>query len=340
MLTLSEIANELNGVWHGNANHAIFNLSSLHRATSNDLACFDNPILKPLLSRTNAGAVLLKSEFLDCCPVNAIVVEQPGMAIRQLAKVFHQATNHLSGIHPTAQIHPSAKIGIGVSIGSNVLIGENVQLGNEVQIGANSVVESMVSIANHVSIGCHVIVHSGTQIGEDVVIDSGCVLGAYPFNYEKEHGVWKTGLVVGGLIISESVSIGSNTVIDRGSINDTYIGKGVCIDNMVLIAQDVFIGENCIIAGCAAIAARAQIGSDCIIGGACSIAANTQLTNDVVISGMSTVTKSIKKPGIYSSGTIVHDHESWRKNAARFKRLDDYIVKLKTLEREMSEKQT
>ncbi|KTD75597.1 UDP-3-O-(3-hydroxymyristoyl)glucosamine N-acyltransferase [Legionella waltersii] len=338
MLTLAELANKLNGVWHGNANYAIFNLSSLQCATNKDLACFDNPRLKELLTTTKAGAVLLKSEHLEWCPVNAIVVEHPERAINQAGKILFQSHCHTASIHPTAQIHTTAKLGNGVHIGANVFIGQNVNLGAGVRVGVNSIIEEGVAIANGTEIGCSVVIHTGSRIEEQVFIGSGCVIGAHPFNYEKAHGSWVVGLVVGGVVISKRTRIGSNSVIDRGSFSDTYIGEGVCIDNLVLIAHDVYIGNNTIIAGCAVVGARTQIGNDCIIGGASCIAANTQLGNDVVISGMSTVTKSITKPGVYSSGTIVHEHESWRRNAARFKRLDDYILLLKAIEKEMNDR--
>jgi UDP-3-O-[3-hydroxymyristoyl] glucosamine N-acyltransferase len=335
LLTIAQLADYLGGVWHGNANHAIFSLSSLSRSTSKDVAYFDNLLLHESLTATMAGVVLLKSEHLPLCPVNSIVVPNPLAAMSVAAKHLLPIRKNTLEIHPTAQIHQSAQLGNGVSIGANTIIGEQVQLDEGVCVGANSIIESCVKIGSSSQIGSGVIIHSGCVLGQNVLLNSGCIIGASPFNYMKHHGSWKQGPVVGGVIIANGVHIGANTVIDRGTLGDTYIAQGVCIDNLVQIAHDVIIGSNTAIAGCAAIGAYSQIGSDCIIGGASCIAANVQLANDVVITGMSTVSKSIIKSGIYSSGTLVHEHDRWRRNAARFRRLDEYIAKLGVLERKI-----
>ena len=335
MLTLAQLADYLDGVWHGNANHAIFSLSSLSRATSTDVAYFDNLLLQEALESTVAGVVLLKLEHQSLCPVNSIAVSNPLLAMNEAAKYLAVAKKNSSEIHPTAQIHSTAQLGQGVSIGANTVIDEQVQLEDGVCIGANTVVESYVRIGRDSQIGHGVMIYSGSRIGQKVVLNNGCIIGASPFNYLKHHGAWQQGPAVGGVIISQGVHIGANTVIDRGSFGDTYLAEGVCIDNLVQIAHDVIIGSNTAIAGCAAIGAHAQIGSDCIIGGASCIAANVRLSDDVVITGMSTVSKSIARAGIYSSGTLVHEHQRWRRNAARFRRLDDYITKLGALERKM-----
>ncbi|KTC82464.1 UDP-3-O-(3-hydroxymyristoyl)glucosamine N-acyltransferase [Legionella cherrii] len=336
MLTLAELANHLGGVWHGNANHAIFCYASLARATSQDVAYYDNSALLPILGTTLAGAVLLKSEHRHLCPGNCIVVAHPSQAMMHAAQLLSAPVPAVSGIDPTAMVHESAQLGHGVSIGAYSVIGANAQLADGVTIGANSVIESSVRIGKNSQIGHEVVIHSGCQLGAQIIINSGCVIGASPFNYLKQQGHWQQGFNAGAVVIENQVHIGSNTVIDRGSLSDTYLGEGVCIDNLVQVAHDVLVGKNTIIAGCAAIGAYAQIGADCIIGGASCIAAHVHLADDVVITGMSTVSKSLAKPGIYSSGTLVHEHHRWRRNAARFKRLDDYMVKLGALEKKLS----
>ncbi|MBL7479661.1 UDP-3-O-(3-hydroxymyristoyl)glucosamine N-acyltransferase [Legionella bononiensis] len=335
MLTLAQLADFLDGVWHGNANHAIFGLSSLVRATSKDVAYFDNPLLHNTLTQTAAGAVILKSEHVHLCPVNSIVVSNPLASMNEAVKLFSPGESPNLGIHETARIHHSAQLGNQVSIGAYSVIGEHVQIADGVILGANTVIESAVSIGKDSRIGCGVMIHSGCRLGNNVRVNSGCIIGSSPFNYMKQHGVWQQGPDVGAVILSDEVQLGANTVIDRGSLSDTYLGEGVCVDNLVQIAHDVFIGSNTAIAGCAAIGAYAHIGSDCIIGGASCIAAYVRLTDDTVITGMSTVSKSIAKSGIYSSGTLVHEHDRWRRNAARFKRLDDYMIKLGLLEKQL-----
>lgn len=337
MLTLAQLADSLGGVWHGNAKHAISGFSSLVRATPNDLTYFDNPIMIHSLTETSAGAVLIKPEHKELCPVNCIVVSHPLNAMQKALTLLSLPDCAHSGIDETAQIHPTAQLGTDVSIGAFSVIGPNVCLADGVRIGSNTTIESSVRIGTETRVGSGVMLHSGCQLGAQVLINSGCVIGASPFNYLKQQGAWLPGASVGGVVLEHGVHIGANTVIDRGALNDTYLAAGVCVDNLVQIAHDVVIGAHTVVAGCSAIGAYVQIGADCIIGGASSIAAYVQLADDVVISGMSSVSKSITKSGIYTSGTMVHEHDRWRKNAARFKRLDEYIVRLSTLEKRVNE---
>jgi len=282
--------------------------------------------------------VLLTEANVKHCPVNHIVVANPLDSMTVAAELFLQVNHHEEGIHPTASISPSAQIGSQVAIGANTIIAEGVVLGDAVQIAANCVIEAGVSIGQGTLIHSGVYIHSGSKLGEHVVVETGTVLGASPFNSVKKQGRWHVGPAVGGLIISDAVHLGANTVISRGALGDTYLGKGVHIDNLVQIAHDVTIGANTAIAGCAAIGAYARIGSHCIIGGASCVAAEVYLADDVVITGMSTVSKSLAKSGVYSSGTMVSEHQRWRRNVARFRRLDDYMARLTRLEKECSKR--
>lgn len=336
MLTLAQLAERLGGVWHGDANHAIFSLASLTQAGAQDLAYYDNPIFAQALSNTAAGAVLLKAEHHHAYSGNTIIVTNPLQAMIKATQYLSPQKQRIVEIAASAQIHPTAQLGPNVVVGAYSVIGAGAQLAEGVVIGAHSVIEAGVRIGKNSHIANNTVVHAGTQIGAQVVINSGTVVGASPFNYAKQHGFWEQDPVVGGVILEDKVHLGANTVIDRGTLGDTYLAEGVCVDNLVQIAHDVLIGKNTVIAGCAAIGAYTQIDADCVIGGASSVAAYVHLVADVVITGMSTVSKSIAKPGIYSSGTLVHEHKRWRRNAARFRRLDDYINRLSAIEKKLS----
>lgn len=332
--TLAELAARLDGVFHGQAEYPIQGLASLSRATQTDLAYFDNPALLASLSQTRAGAVLLTAAYLQYCPTSSIVVANPLEKMSVAAGLFQQTPKSLEGIHPTAVVSASATIGQGVRVGENSVIGDGVVLGNGVQVAANCVIESGVRVGNQTTIHHGVVVLQGSEIGQHVAIESGAVIGALPFNSVKMQGHWLHGPAAGGVIIADYVQLGANTVIARGALGDTCIGEGVHIDNLVQIAHDVIIGANSAIAGCAAIGAYTRIGADCIIGGASCVAAHVHLVDDIVITGMSTVNKSLSKPGIYSSGIMVSEHGQWRRNAARFRRLDNYVTRLTKLEKE------
>lgn len=331
--TLAQLAEHLNGVLYGEGMHSVHGLASLTQANNLQLAYYDgNPVLLEFLQTTQAAAVLLKSPFVSYCPVSSIVVADPFQSMSELLNLFDLAIKQPEGIHPKAQIAETVHLGANVSIAANSQLGNQVRLAEGVSIAENCQVADGVYIGSNTRVEAGVVLQEGTKIGADCIIGCGTVIGATPFNAIKMKGRWERGHSIGGVVVADSVSIGANSVITRGSISDTIIAEGVCIDNLVHIAHDVIIGANTAIAGCAAVGAFAKIGMDCIIGGASCIAAYVTLANDIVITGMSTVSKSLNKSGLYSSGTMVSEHNRWRRNVARFRRLDDYIQRLMRLE--------
>lgn len=336
MLTLAQLANHLGGDCHGNPDSHLYSVASLTQAAKHQLSYIDNPSRLVQLKQTKAEAVLCSAAYLAYCPVNAIVVKDPKNAFIQAIQYFKQQSSApcpKGEIHKTACIHPEARLGLEVSIGPNTYIGKNVSIGDGVSIAANVVLGEGVEIGDASDISHAVCIYQSCQLGREVRLEPGVVLGASPFNYAKQQGRWIRGFDLGTVVIEDQVTIGSNTVICRGTLEDTLIRKGVCIDNLVHIAHDVVIGEHSALAAAAIIGACAEIGSHCIIGGGSCLAPNIRLCDDVVVTGMSTVSKSINKAGLYSSGTTVSDHKRWRKNASRFRHLDEYIRRLNSLEK-------
>jgi UDP-3-O-[3-hydroxymyristoyl] glucosamine N-acyltransferase len=121
--------------------------------------------------------------------------------------------------------------------------------------------------------------------------------------------------------------------VDRGALEDTRIGNGAKLDNLIQIAHNVVIGEHTAIAACVGIAGSARIGRCCAIGGGVGILGHLEVADHVQITAMSLVTKSIRQPGVYSSGTPLQDNKHWHRNFVRFKQLDDMAQRIAQLER-------
>jgi UDP-3-O-[3-hydroxymyristoyl] glucosamine N-acyltransferase len=111
------------------------------------------------------------------------------------------------------------------------------------------------------------------------------------------------------------------------------IGKGVKLDNLIQVGHNVRIGDHTAIAGCTGIAGSAIIGKHCLIGGGAGVGGHTIIADNVAVTGMTAVTKSIREPGIYSSGVggLVTNQE-WRKHSARVHQLSRLVERVKTLE--------
>ena len=184
----------------------------------------------------------------------------------------------------------------------------------------------------------NVTIYGNVQIGNNVIIHSGAVIGADGFGLVlNEKNSWEKIPQVGGVSIGNSAEIGANTTIDRGSLDMTKVGDNVKIDNLVHVAHNVQIGTNTAIAACVGIAGSTIIGKNCTIGGGSGVNGHISIADDVHIHGMTMVTKSLLKPGAYASGTTVEPVDSWRRNQARFKSLDDTLKKVNKSKGEKNE---
>jgi UDP-3-O-[3-hydroxymyristoyl] glucosamine N-acyltransferase len=330
--SVAKIADFISGEVVGNADHVVNSVATLENAASHQLSFLSNTKYKKFLSMTQAGVVLVDKKPEEKVATNLIVVSDAYVAYAKVATLLNPPRKQQSGIHPTAWIEPSAKLADDVSVGPHAFIGANVKLASGVEIGAGCVVEENVSIAAHSCLRANVTLCYDVVIGERVLIHSGVVIGADGFGIANDKGRWIKVPQLGSVEIGNDVEIGANTTIDRGAIDSTIISDGVKLDNQIQIAHNVFIDEHTVIAGCVGIAGSTQIGKHCAIGGGTGIAGHITICDAVQFTGMSMVTKSIKEPGVYSSGIPVEPSREWHKNVIRYRNLDKFNERLITLE--------
>ncbi|TBR43576.1 UDP-3-O-(3-hydroxymyristoyl)glucosamine N-acyltransferase [Marinomonas agarivorans] len=330
--TLSELAQFVDGSVVGNPDHLIEKLGTLDDADGSALSFLANPKYRNKLDSTQAGAVLLRQAEHAPLVNNAIIVANPYLAFAQLTHKFVKRAHTWTGIHDSAVIADDVVLGENVRIGPNVVIEKGVVLGDEVEIGASSVVGANVRIGNNSRLAANVTIYYDVIIGDNCLLHSGAVIGADGFGFAPSAQGWTKIMQLGAVIVGNKVEIGANTTIDRGAIEDTRIGNGVIIDNQVQIAHNVIIGDNSAIAGCSAIAGSTQIGAGCTIAGGVGIIGHLTITDNVHITAMSLVSKSIDKPGSYSSGTGLEPTEKWRRSAARLRRIDEMAKQITTIE--------
>lgn len=228
-------------------------------------------------------------------------------------------------IHPTAiigkhtiiedevQIGPYCIIEDGVKIGAKSRLISQVHIAEGTQIGQNCLLYPQVVIGHDCQLGNHVRVYAQASIGSDG-------FGFAPTSDPAVTG-WERIAQLGRVIIGNHVRIGSQTCIDRGAVEDTRIGDYVIIDNLVQIAHNVTIGDGTAIAANTGIAGSVNIGKRCIIAGAVGITGHLDITDDVTLTAMTMVTKSLTKPGSYSSGTVAMPSAQWRRAVVRFRQV-------------------
>jgi UDP-3-O-[3-hydroxymyristoyl] glucosamine N-acyltransferase len=171
------------------------------------------------------------------------------------------------------------------------------------------------------------------RIGERCLFHPGAVIGADGFGHAPDRDGYVKIPQLGSVTIGDDVEVGASSTIDRGAIGDTVIERGVKIDNQVQIGHNCRVGEHTVIAGCAGISGSVTIGRRCMIGGMVGVAGHLEICDDVYVTGKTLITSSITRPGLYS-GQLPHDEaRRFRRNSARFQKLDELAQRVARLER-------
>ena len=320
--SIADLAERFGLQVRGDGGVRIDGVATLAGGGAGKLAFLANPRYRPMLAATPAAAVVLRESDAAASPVPALVADDPYAAFVKIASLFENRRVHSPGIHPSASIDPSADIDPTASIGAFVAIGARSSVAAGAAIGPGCVIGEDCHVGADTELVARVTLVVRVKLGKRVLVHPGAVLGADGFGLAMENGRWMKVPQLGGVSVGDDCEIGANTTIDRGAIDDTVLEEDVRLDNQIQIAHNVKIGAHTAIAGCAAVAGSATIGRYCLIGGAAGVLGHLEICDRVMVTAMSLVTHSIREPGEYSSGTPLMDNRSWRKNAARFKQLD------------------
>ena len=239
-----------------------------------------------------------------------IVVKRPRLALAQLLELFDRPPTAAPGVHPSAVVDPTAVVGAGASVGPLCHVGPHAR------IGARTRLLAQVSVAAGASIGEGCLIHSGVRVGERcvlgnrVIVQPNAVIGADGFSFvtpekgsiesAKETGriqAQNIALVrinsIGNVEIEDDVEIGAGTMVARGTLGPTRIGRGTKIDNLVQIGHNCTIGLNCLIAGNVGLSGSVKLGDRVSLGGGVGVADHLTIGDDSILIAGSGVWQSI-----------------------------------------------
>lgn len=268
-ITADAVAALVGGVLVGDGSVVIRGIAPLDRAGANEVSVLSHPRYVHWFTTSAAGAVLISPELADTpgTPVTRIVVANPVEAMVSLLARFHRREPRAQGVHPSAVVGNDVRFGVGVTIEPFVVIGEGTVVGDGSWISAHAVVGAGSVLGQDVRIHPHAVVYPFTELGDRVTLHAGSSVGRDGFGFVPT----ASGVVriphAGRCILEHDVEVGANSCIDRGSVDDTVIGAGTKIDNLVQIAHNVRIGRGCFFASQAGIAGSARIGDGVHVGG-------------------------------------------------------------------------
>lgn len=295
----------------------ISDVSSIESANQFELAFLSNPKYEKLFHNTKAGLCIINKNYTGEVPENTWLLksDNPYHTYALAIDLFYEPL-----INPqSAAIDPTAKIGKNSQIGHYCVIEAGVEIGYNAQIGAGTFIGHGVKIGNNVRIDSGVSI-SYSIIGDDVVILPGARIGQDGFGFATKAGKHCKIFHIGRVLIGDDVEIGANTTIDRGSMQDTVIGDGVRIDNLVQIAHNVHIGKGSIIVAQVGIAGSSKIGNYCALGGQVGVSGHITIADQVQVVAQSGLVKDIEERAVVVAGTPAVPVKDWHRQTIFLKK--------------------
>lgn len=327
-LTLQDIIQITNGELINSydlLNVKIFDVSTIENGEKDKISFLSSAKYLPQLNSSKSGFCLIEQKNIDKAPKDMVLIvhKNPYYAYSLIANAFWEEKK----FNFKKKLFSKGFIDKNSTIGKNTIISPTAFIANDVEIGENCFIAPNAVIMQGCKIGNNTIINSGAVIsfaiiGNNCKIYSGAKIGQDGFGFAHDNFINHKIIQLGIVEIGDDVEIGSNTCIDRGAIENTKIGDGVKIDNLVQIAHNVHIGKGTVIAGCAAIAGSTKIGSFVQIGGGSSINGHITVGDGAIIAGSTGVMRSVEGGNIVA-GTPSLPIKKWhRLNSMLLKMVD------------------
>jgi len=338
-LSAGEIAALTGGRLVGPAETRVTRVAPLERAEPGDLAFLAAARYLPYFRRSTASVVLLREEFAAETegPAVRVVVADPQVALLAILPVLYPQAVWEPGVHPTAVVGRSSTWEDPVAIGPHVVLGRGVRLGRNVRLGSGCVLGDGVVVGDEVEMYPNVVCYAGTQIGHRVILHAGVRLGSDGFGYIQARGGGGGGggghrkiPHVGRCLVGDDVEIGANSCVDRGSVDDTVIGPGTKIDNLVHIAHNVRIGARCLIMALVGVAGSSRIEDEVILAGQAGVSDHLTVGRGARVLVQAGLIGDVPA-GATVSGYPARNHRELLRAQATLYRLADIIHDLEAL---------
>ncbi len=223
-------------------------VAPLQSAGPSHVSFLDNRQYAPLLDGTAAGAVIVHPSMAGRVPpgTTPIVTAEPYLGWARVAALFHPPRPVTPGVHPAAVVDPTAQVDGSAEVGPLAVIGAGAQIGPFCRIGPGAVIGDGVQMGAHCRVGALAAV-SHAVLGARVYVYPGARIGQEGFGFAVGPAGFVTVPQLGRVLLEDDVEVGANSAIDRGSVQDTVIGAGSRLDNLVQIGHNVRLGRCCIV---------------------------------------------------------------------------------------------
>jgi UDP-3-O-[3-hydroxymyristoyl] glucosamine N-acyltransferase len=331
-MKLAEIAERLSCTLDGDRNIDIKGVATLEEAREGQISFLTNVKYHNEAKATKASAIIVSP---DSPSFDKAVLRHhnPYLTFAKALRLFHPPKQQTPYIHPTAIISENVVIGNNVFIGAHTYIGNEVTIGDQVMIEANCFIDEKAQIGDEAVLHSGCIVREGCIIGNKCLIQSNAVIGSDGFGYAKDdQGAWYKIIQTGIVVLEDDVEVGANSTIDRATIGETRIGKGVKIDNLVQIGHGSIVNQDSLICAQVGLAGSSRIGKNVILAGQVGVAGHLTIGDNVVATPQTGIPNSVAPDSIIS-GSPSMDHRIWMKSSSVITRLPEIVRTIRRLEK-------
>ena len=317
--TAKQIADFIGGSVEGNENAVVNTFAKIEEGKEGAITFLSNPKYTQYIYETKASIVLINEDVELEHPVSAtlIRVKNAYECVAKLMQMYAATIPQKKGIDPLAFVSQSAQIGKDVYIGPFACIGDNVKIGDGSRIYP------------------HVTIYDGCQIGNNVTIHAGSVIGADGFGFAPNQEGYEKIPQLGIVIIEDDVEIGANTCVDRSTMGQTIIHKGVKLDNLIQVAHNCEIGENTVMSAQVGMAGSTKIGAWCMVGGQAGFSGHITIADKTFVGAQSGVISNTKGNGEQLIGAPAVNPKMYFKARALDAKLPEMYRQIAQLQREI-----
>ena len=336
--TAKQIADMIGGRVEGNENAAISTFAKIEEGKPGAISFLSNPKYTHYIYDTASSVVLINEdvELEKPVAVTLIRVKNAYESVAKLLQLYESMKPRKTGIDAQAFISEKAKIGENVYIGAFAYIGDGAVIGDNTQIYPHAVIGDGVTIGEKCTLFPNITVYQGCKIGNNVTIHAGSVIGADGFGFAPNAEGYDKIPQIGIVVIEDNVEIGANTCIDRSTMGQTVIHKGVKLDNLIQVAHNCEIGESTVMSAQVGLAGSTKIGAWCMVGGQAGFAGHIQVADKTFVGAQCGVIGDTKGDGEQLIGSPAVNPKMYFKARALDAKLPDMYRQIAALQRELN----
>ena len=337
--TAQQIAQMIGGRIEGDPNAIINAFAKIEEGKPGAISFLSNEKYTHYIYDTQSSVVLINDDVKLDREVSAtlIRVKNAYEAVAQLLQAYESMKPRKKGIDPLAFIAPTATVGDDCYVGAFAYIGEGAKIGKNCQIEPHAVIGERVTVGDDCIVYSNAVVYHDCRIGSRVTLHAGSVIGADGFGFAPNTEGYDKIPQIGIVIIEDDVEIGANTCVDRSTMGQTVIHRGVKLDNLIQVAHNCEIGENTVMSAQVGLAGSTKIGSWCMVGGQAGFAGHIQVADKTFVGAQCGVISNTKGNGEQLIGSPAMDPRQFFKSMAVVRKLPDIYKELNELKKQVAE---